>query len=110
MVERYRKGHPPGGLNPGVGVCPRTNLHTSSTVYTHTEAMAEEPTVKPWGPATPVWMREAIGTDERLRKAIDDCLTEQGHPDEMELFPAATDTLSRTTPNEIDALVEQGCT
>jgi len=73
--------------------------------------MTDQPTTtRPWGEATPAWVQEAIGTDARLRLAIDQCLSEQGHPDDMDLFPAATAILSRTSPEEIDTLVEQGCT
>ena len=46
----------------------------------------------------------------RLRKAIDDCLSEKACPDDMQFFPQATRILSRTSPAEIDALVEQGRT
>ena len=55
-------------------------------------------------------MREAIGEDAHLRKAIDQCLSEDACPDDMQFFPQATRILSRTSPAEIDTLVEQGRT
>ena len=62
-----------------------------------------------WGPNTPKWLRDAVGNDQALRKAIDECLSDQGHPTDMDMFPAATAVISRTTPQEIDKLVAQGC-
>jgi hypothetical protein len=110
MAERHRKGHPSGALKIlGLGCAPEPPPPPPPP-STHTEAMAEEPTAKPWGPATPVWVCEAIGTDARLRLAIDQCLSEQAHPDDMSMFPAATAILSRTSPEEIDTLVAQGRT
>jgi len=67
-------------------------------------------TTNPWGDATPSWMREDIGEDARLRLAIDQCLSEDACPEDMSMFPQATRILSRTSPAEIDTLVEQGRT
>tara|TARA_B110000046_G_C12972145_1_gene389412 strand:+ start:109 stop:342 length:234 start_codon:yes stop_codon:yes gene_type:complete len=67
-------------------------------------------TSPPWGAATPAWLRKEIGTNASLRKAIDDCLSEQGCPDDMDMFPDAFEILSLTSPVEIDELVAQGRT
>tara|TARA_B110000971_G_scaffold217951_1_gene255838 strand:+ start:2576 stop:2788 length:213 start_codon:yes stop_codon:yes gene_type:complete len=61
-----------------------------------------------WGSATPESLKAAIGNDLALKKAIDECLSEQGHPSDWELFPQCNQMLNAVTPEEMDHLVAQG--
>ena len=80
----------------------QTTIHETTAMSANSNDCVE------WGPNTPKWLRDAVGDDQAFRKAIDECLSEQGHPTDMDMFPAATAVISRTTPGEIDKLVAQG--
>ena len=61
-----------------------------------------------WGRCTPESVKIAVGSNTALIKAINECLSEQGHPDDWDLFPLCCEILSSLSPVEIDALVAQG--
>ena len=61
-----------------------------------------------WGPATPAWLRKLLGPQPELRKAVQECLTEQAHPSNMDMFPAANAVIERLSWEELEALVDQG--
>ena len=61
-----------------------------------------------WGPDTPESVKIAIGEDPQLREAINECLSEQGHPTNLDLFPRCSEILNAVTPEEMDKLVDQG--
>ena len=59
--------------------------------------------------ATPAWLKAALDKDPALKRAIDECLGESARcVTNPELQCRATELLNRTTPEEMDALVQQG--
>jgi hypothetical protein len=61
-----------------------------------------------WGAATPIWLRMVVRANGPLRIALEECLSEQAHPTDMNLWPQVSVIMNRLTWEELEALVDQG--
>ena len=60
-----------------------------------------------WKPATPSWLRRELEGKPELRQAVEECVGDQAHPGDMNMFPEANSLIERLTWEELEALVEQ---